>query len=419
MPSSRGASFRHAEAERALSGRARRWLGTTAALALGLSLAPGAAAQAIASGSGGAASGAPSVSDEPARVILLVRTVNDDGVMNRVRAELGASAWRILELRLDERLGRVPLSELAAQQQARAAVRFNAAEARVELWVFRPPRDLEETLDAADERDDDAVVALRISEALRARGLDLGAEAKLSAEAKDPAEGEGQGEAKGPEASREAAKPSPRPEQAAKAAAAREVTGPGEVREQDRSGHELWLELAGAVSGSPGELGAAIGAWGGARLALGPRWACSLFGVIPLSSQQLSGVEGSARVASYLLGASTEAAWLRRPRWQLGAGVGLAGSRTEMEGTAASGYVGSGDAVYALSPLARVTARVQLAEGVWLSAGGLAGLAFPEVSVKFADRVAAHWGRPLLLATLGLELRTLRFSGSEGASESP
>ena len=199
MRSSRGVSFRHPELTRGWSAQAPPLPSAVAAFAaawLVCSFASRAAAQGSGQGPVSAASNVSTANEERERVILLVRTANDEGVMNRVRAELGASAWRILELRLDERLAKVSLGKLSAQQQARAAVRFSAAEARVELWVSAPAGNIEETLDASDQRDDDAVVALRISEALRARGLNLGPETKAESESGAASEARREGGAK-------------------------------------------------------------------------------------------------------------------------------------------------------------------------------------------------------------------------------
>jgi hypothetical protein len=376
------------------------------AIALSLSFAKRAAAQ-----SGGQGS-TPGASEERERVILLVRTANDDGVMNRVRAELGASAWRILELRLDERLGKISLGKLSAQQQARAAVRFSAAEARVELWVARASGNVEETLDASAERDDDAVVALRISEALRARGLSFGPEAKRESEPESAAHEERRRAESEPSQARRETTRRAAPEGANARAAPREAS-PRESTAEGAS-NELWLEFASALSGGPGGLGVSFDVWGSARLDFGARWACSLLGVIPVVPPELQGAEGSARVARYLLGTSAEGTWLRTRAIRLGGGLGVWGSRTEMRGSGASGYVGGSDSVFALGPLARLVARARITEGLWLSASGLGGLSFPEVSVKFADRTAGRWGRPLLLFTLGFELRTVRFSEATG-----
>jgi hypothetical protein len=404
MPSLRGVLSRRPETTLGWFARTRKLANAAVALgalALGPSFAKRAAAQ---SGAQGA-----TPSDEHERVILLVRTANDDGVMNRVRAELGASAWRILELRLDERLAKVSLGKLSAQQQARAAVRFSAAEARVELWVARPSGNVEETLDASAERDDEAVVALRISEALRARGLSFGPEAKRESEA-EPAASEERRRVESESAqARGKAMPRATPENANAQAAPSEAS-PSQSTAAAGAGNELWLEFGSALSGGPGGLAASVDVWGSAHLDFGARWACSLLGVIPVVPPELEGTEGSARVARYLLGTAAEGTWLRTKAVRLGGGLGVWGSRTEMRGSGASGYVGGSDSVFALGPLARVVARARITDGLWLSASGLGGLSFPEVSVKFADRVAGRWGRPLLLITLGLELRTLRFS---------
>ena len=175
MPSLRGASLHLPDSGRGRARHPRRRLVRVQSFSASLLISLSATAQTAHELQPRAASGyaaAPAPSSD--RVILLVRTENDQGVMNRVRAELRASGWQILELGVDERSARLPLGKLAAQQAIRAAVRFDAADARIELWIFRAAGNVEETIAGSGEREDDAVMALRISEELRARGLDFG-----------------------------------------------------------------------------------------------------------------------------------------------------------------------------------------------------------------------------------------------------
>jgi hypothetical protein len=83
-----------------------------------------------------------------------------------------------------------------------------------------------------------------------------------------------------------------------------------------------------------------------------------------------------------------------------------------MSGAARSGYVSDHASVSALMSLARLTAQLQLAERWRLGLGALGGIALPEVSVKFGDRLAGRWGRPALLATLDLQWLAIRISPS-------
>jgi hypothetical protein len=401
MPSSRGASSHRPEAERRLHARAR-WLCSAALLVSSLIPlnASGQSAEEPRPRANAQASSAGS--EERPRAILLVRTENDEGVMNRVRAELHASAWQLVELRVEDRSARTPLAQLAAQQAVRAAVRFDASEARIELWIFRATGNVEETIASSAEREEDAVLALRITEELRARGLSLTPES-----AQNGSTDEGKDEAARAVAQKEIVK-GPRAAANEQAARAPEVTGTGGAEPAPFS-TELWLELGPALEGSPGGLGPTLAGWGSVRLELAPRWGCSLLGVIPLASPELHGSEGSAQVSTYLVGASADLAWLRAPRFQLGVGAGVAWARTEMSGAGNSGYTSERDSVSSVAPLARATARLQVSGRFWLGFGALAGMTLPEVSVKFGDRIAGQWGRPLLLATLDLQLLAAHF----------
>jgi hypothetical protein len=403
MPSLRGASFRQPDARQ--SARHRRYLIPLAAIATCVPLAASASAQSAAEPALSAGSSASSASEERPRVILLVRTENDDGVMNRVRAELRSSAWRIVELRVDDRLARAPLGQLAAEQAVRAAIRFDPAEARIELWIFRATGSVEETLGDRSDRDDDAVLALRITEALRARGLNLGPEPlpRDSRESEKVEANEGATMAKPAQTSAAAAqKKNEPPATADKPEEAR-------ARQVRPFRNELWLELAPALSGSPGGLGPAVAGFASVRFELTPRWSGSLLGLVPLVAQRLTGPEGTANVSIYFVGTAADVAWFRTPRWELSTGAGVGWAQSEMRGTASAGYMGGSDSVTAITPLARTTARLRLIGRWWLTIGGLGGVAVPEVSVKFGDRVAGRWGRPLLVATFGLQLLAARW----------
>lgn len=413
MPSSRGASFHRADLECRLPRRARRRLLRVESLSASLLLSLSVSAQSAAGPEPGAASAtqaAAATSAERPRVILLVRTENDEGVMNRVRAELRTSAWQILELRVDDRLAQLPLGKLAAQQAVRAAVRFDATDARIELWIFRPAGNVEAAVAGSGEREDDAIMALRIAEELRARGLDLGPESALPDGAPEPAEAATKS-APAPQK----VPPNPAPRAAARVAAPRRTTG----REARPFASALWLELGPALSGGPGGLGPSVAGWASVRLEVSPRWSGSILGLVPIVPQRPDGPEGSADISTYLAGASVDVAWLRTSRWRAGVGVGAAWAQSEMRGAASSGYVGGHASVGALMPLGRATAQVQLGERWRLGVGGLGGVALPEVSVKFGDRVAGRWGRPALLATFDLHWLAARLPTSTNPSMAP
>jgi hypothetical protein len=410
MPSLRGASSRHPDRERRRARRARLRLIRVEAVSASLLFSLSAAAQTV----GGLETQAPSAvqaasatSDQRPRVILLVRTENDEGVMNRVRAELRTSAWQILELRVDDRLARLPLGKLAEEQAVRAAVRFDASDGHIELWVFRPAGNVEEAVTGSGERDD-AVTALRITEELRARGLTLGPESaapEKAATLEQPAR---------PTTieKRERARSQARPNVAPRTITSAQADHASADTEARRGARGLWLQLGPALSGGPGALGPSFAGWSGVRLEVTPRWSGSLLGLVPILPQKLDGPEGSADVSTYLLGASIDLAWLRLPRWQAGFGVGAAWAQSEMSGAARSGYVSEHASVSALMSLARLTAQLQLAERWRLGLGALGGIALPEVSVKFGDRLAGRWGRPALLATLDLQWLAIRISPS-------
>lgn len=105
---------------------------------------------------------------------MLVRVAGDDRIATRLRAELRSHAWRVIELnpRGDQPQS---LDTLAANRGATAALRARPRQLAVELWVAPQPGSdgagSDELIVATGVSADAGVLALRVSEALRARGL--------------------------------------------------------------------------------------------------------------------------------------------------------------------------------------------------------------------------------------------------------
>jgi len=328
------------------------------------------------------------VTPEPARVLLLVRTPGDERVIELLLAELGSHAWRVVELRPDARDVPAPLGQIAAQQSATAVVRFSKTRGAIELWVAGAAGPSEETIVTPGEAPSDPVLALRATEALRARGLHFGPEPRAAEPSRS-----------------EPAPPNPRPEP-------KRPQVPRERASSIRSPRALSLELGPAIAVSPGGVGALVLGGASARAELTTAVGVSASAWLPLASATVRGVEGSAEWTSSLFGGSLDVSLASAGPWVVRAAGGVFVVSTRMTGAPASGFDGRTDSVVAALPFVRTTLRAALGEhfGVWLS--GSAGVAFPEVRMSFGERQAARFGRPLLLASLGLDARLLGFEKS-------
>jgi hypothetical protein len=145
-----------------------------------------------------------------------------------------------------------------------------------------------------------------------------------------------------------------------------------------------------------------------ARADLTGALAVSASACLPITSPSVHGAEGSADWTSSFFGGSLEVLLASSGPMTVRAAAGAHVTVTRMTGTPAAGFDGRSDAVVAGAPFVRTTLRAALGErfGLWLS--GSAGLSFPEVRMSFGEREAAHFGRPLLLASAGVDARLFR-----------
>jgi hypothetical protein len=107
--------------------------------------------------------------------VLIVRVARDAAVVARIRAELEANDWNVREIGPDPASARGSLSALATSSRARAVLRMQPERGAIELWVSGEgdAAGSGEVLVVPRGERDDALLALRATEALRARGLRL------------------------------------------------------------------------------------------------------------------------------------------------------------------------------------------------------------------------------------------------------
>ena len=111
--------------------------------------------------------------DDKPSTVLVVRVPGDENIVRRLRAELSSYRFRVVELPPAKRAE--ALAQLADERAAHAALRAKPDAMAVEVWV-RPssagaPTN-EELVNAGPGRDA-TVLAVRVTEAMRARGLAL------------------------------------------------------------------------------------------------------------------------------------------------------------------------------------------------------------------------------------------------------
>jgi hypothetical protein len=134
------------------------------------------------------------------------------------------------------------------------------------------------------------------------------------------------------------------------------------------------------------------------------RWlAVGALGAFEPQASDFSASEGQARSRATMLGVLTDFGFgAGRTHFELGGGVAL--SVLSLSGEADSPFAGRTTHSYGVVPLARANLGFRLAGPVSLHTQLLGGVSSPRVSVRFADRTVAHWGRPLTLALIGLEV---------------
>lgn len=103
--------------------------------------------------------------------MLLVRVPGDDTIVMRLRAELSSYRFRVVELPPARRAE--VLAQLAEERDAQAALRAKPAAMAVEVYVRGAGARANEELVKAGPGWDATVLAVRVTEAMRARGLAL------------------------------------------------------------------------------------------------------------------------------------------------------------------------------------------------------------------------------------------------------
>jgi hypothetical protein len=313
------------------------------------------------------------------RVILLVRMPGDDGVVQRLRADLRDSQWRIVEIRPDDRFEQPSLGASAEHERASAAVRVDARRGVIELWVLRPDGPVEETIGSSDEQQSEQVLALRGAEALRARGLLVSRPDQSGGEAAN---------ATGAIETKPVVDASP----------------PPPSRSEHGDGPRLWLALGPGILSSPGGVGPLPFAEVGLRLDFAERWSLHASGLLPLTAQSIAADEGEADIRTSVVAGALDVEWARLPFGGFRSGAGAGAIVTAMSGTSDSaGFDVASETVTTLALLIDSSFHAELADWLRLRSSVVLGASLPEVSVRFGSREVASFGRPFFAASAVLE----------------
>jgi hypothetical protein len=372
-------------------------------------------------------------------VIVIVRSARDARVVKRVRAELEAWPVRVIELGPARGREDAALAALAEEQGAQAALRVNAHERRVELWVARPVGSAHGTLETITVEPNaaraDEILAVRVTEALRA--WDIGSASSDTIEpARAPAaataigeptaaSGEPAASASAPEANEVARQGASgddehdardgepvAADQARRSADAdvdadtEESRGESDHAQVERAKSpppSVWLGLGPAITFGAAALEPELHVSLSARVPVHDSYSVSVVALLPVVGGELDAPEGRARLTTWLLGAGADVQLELAPV-TLGAGAGVAAllARALAEAPAA-GLDGVDDSALAAAPFVRGWAQLELGARFGLRASGYLGVGLPAVAVRLLDRDRARWGRPFVSASLSLD----------------
>ncbi|MCB9588246.1 MAG: hypothetical protein H6718_22755 [Polyangiaceae bacterium] len=347
--------------------------------------------------------------------ILLVVEGEPGALFRRLQAELEQLGFNVRA----EQQGGTSLAERAGRVGANAAIRVPRARNAVEVWVADPEGDasvLKEVIVTQEPKKggaDDAVIATRAVELLRASFLEIHLEMPEPAPAEPPpadlsdagaGSTGGAAEDAGPtDVAPSASAPAPQVPPSAKPVPA--ATPRDSSRQLLPLDHGKELRLVGVVAGSASPGGVPADGHIGLGLTLDFSRHVAATGMLltPSLFSQLSGSEGSASVHMSL--GLLELAWTGGTRLEpvLGAGAGVAWLITS--GDPSAGFEAQSDAGVVPVGLLRAGLGWQLSDTLRAALDGRVGATASRVRVRFDSREVAEWGRPLVLLSAGIEVR--------------
>ena len=161
------------------------------------------------------------------------------------------------------------------------------------------------------------------------------------------------------------------------------------------------FDLGAAALGQPGGIG--VSALLRARWEALPPFGAGLVVAVPVTKTRISEGGASAELDARLAGAAAHVSVLPSASdWQLRAGAGAGALWLTALGDAPAPRQGRSESSVVALPFITFDGARRLTGDVFVVAGALAGVTLPRADVELAGEPVAVWGRPLLLAHLGL-----------------
>jgi hypothetical protein len=318
--------------------------------------------------------------EEPLPRVALVVETEADPVARRLRAELVALGFDVVDVAAEGEAGRETLEAVARAAGAVAALRVVPSEEGVEVWIVDRVTGktvLREVVTADSMSPAEDVVPVRAVELLRASLMEIDAPHEVHGEVPPPP-------------NIRAIVPRPRP------------PPPPPPR--------FALSLGAALLGSPGDP-ASLSSAGDVRLAL--RWrplerlGATVLALVPTIPARLETADPYRTYASpWLVGAGLDGYFAeRRARWTPTAGLGIGLVVLRMVGQGTFGQV---DSIVSTAPYVMTGIGYAVSSRLTVGAEALAAWLLPEAVVAFQvderDIPIASWGHPLLAVSLSATL---------------
>ncbi len=313
-------------------------------------------------------------------MIAVVRARGDDEVVARVKAELEAMDFEVVDAE-------------SGENGAVAVIEVKEGVRQVELWTRK--EGATDLIAVRGEEEGVEELALGVVEALRARLEGSGEERATTTTTTI----QGSERSERLAVARDERAQSERSSRDTNATTSTSTTTSTPTPAKDGV---VWVEAAPAVIVSTGGLAAEVSGFVGARWQAVSFGSIAGFATVPLWRDALRDDEGTADVSTWLLGIAIDAHVQAAP-FELAAGLGVGSAIVVMSGEASGAFEGRDETLLVPAPLVRASVHWDLG-ALRLVLRAHAGLSIPRVEVRFDQREAAYWGQPFVAISLGAEL---------------
>jgi hypothetical protein len=305
-----------------------------------------------------------------APLILLV-SPNTNAVFTRVRAELRSLGFDVEVARdAGASSSRAEIEVISRGSDAAATIQIAPDAAKVGVWLLDRSTGRATLAALLPSGSDPALVALRAVEALRASLIDVHTLVPNRLERAAPAPSE------------PIALPTPR-------------VSP------------TWFgaSFGPALAVSAGRIGISFHALAVGHWMPSAHFGLEVLGLVPLTSARWSAAEGTASLSFGLMGLGARYRPIIGRAWSVDVAAVLAAARLHGEGVPANdGFFGDQRDTWMATPLIRLGAGVEIAPSLRLRAEAVGAATLSPLVYTFADGSRATWARPLVIASIGLEV---------------